>query len=119
MTNLPYDFMNPPCIRTVLDNIKPDEKHPCYFCGKKIEVGEAVKCLECGHLKCTHCGKCYCDGTELEKRTLVRIHKRYCRNMVAILDFTHIDIRGDENIIKNATRALEYCRNKLQNGGGK
>ena len=111
-----YNFRTHPCVRIQLDNIQKGERHPCFFCGFAIDVGALEDCPECGLKKCPGCGKCLCTITDNERDTLIRIHKTYCCNRAALLDFEGISLEGDEIIIRRATKSLEYCSTKFRAG---
>ena len=99
------------CVRC--NDVSSDEYHVCYFCGEKVEQ-KLNLCPNCSQWKCPKCGKCYCDGTSKEKRTLQRIYETYCCNELALLNFTDISVfEGDENIAANAKKELAYCSSKL------
>ena len=111
-----YNFRQNPCIRIQLDNIKPGELHPCYFCGVPIDVSNIPDCPVCALKQCSSCGKCFCNINEEEQQTLVKIHQKYCCNYDNLLYFSRIDMTGNRNIIRNANLALTYCHKKFESG---
>jgi predicted SAM-dependent methyltransferase len=99
------------CIRC--NNVTKDEIHLCFFCGSEIKQNLKL-CNDCTQWKCPKCGKCYCDGTNIEKKTLEDIYNTYCLNELKLLDFDSIkNISGDETILQNANKELKYCSSKL------
>lgn len=96
-------------------SISPDELHPCFYCGVDILVGKASHCDHCGHLICPHCGKCSCNLTHNERKTLEYINTTYCSNAEQVKHFAAISTQSwmDKNIVINMTRSLIRCSKKL------
>jgi len=103
------------CWRHTHSNGTPEgEKHPCYFCGKDIDVKDDNESCSCGIARCESCGKCLCNIPLLSRITVIKIHEKYCKNLPDFNGKIELDGFVDMSIIKNFLSALSYCK-KMEN----
>jgi len=110
------------CVRFRNGTIQTDETHLCWFCGKKIDhMSLEYKCNGCNIKKCSRCGKCYCDGTAIEKSFLYWIHNHFCcdeenlRNFNGIVEIPSIYEHLNTEMILNAEMILKQCVEDYRN----
>lgn len=109
------------CVRSKNREIEEFEDHICWFCGSDIRIKSSYDtfCKECGLMKCTSCGKCFCDATDLEKEFLRWVNRIYCGNIDRLVLFHGLKYGSvamprefskiSKKMIKNTDRCLKRC----------
>lgn len=108
------------CIRSKNREIKIEEEHICWFCGKLIKISDSSErhCMKCGFKKCTQCGKCFCDATEEEKELLIYVNQEYCCDEERLKNFNKEEYYNSimydfpsmaEQMIDNVFSCLKRC----------
>jgi hypothetical protein len=98
------------CIRNGEDMIKGGERHDCYFCGNYIDFKTLPTCPNCHAVKCPTCGKCFCNGTELELMALRVLRDRYCCTEEGFSNGVQPEDFWLYHYVPAFEKCLNYCR---------
>lgn len=96
------------CWRFKEGKIQEGEKHPCFFCGKDIEI-EIGDCKGCGIVTCPSCSKCLCNIPILTYLTVIKVHKKYCCNLPDFIGNIELEGAVDMTVVKHSIKTLFNC----------
>ena len=107
------------CWRYKHGNIKESENHPCYFCGYDLpmKIVDKIECKVCGIMVCPSCHNCLCTISDLQYKTLCRLHKKYCCNLSNYKGKVTLRKPYDLTIAKGFFKAVEVCYNAERDNG--